>query len=912
MNQNFFEPNPCYEPNSSRFDQYHSSHSFVTQQLPQRSNENIKLEMAKLIKNNRIVLNDKDFPHEEASMEVLLAKEIIIKLIQAWDEKQIESWSFPELLPQFLNDSRTIEQAANLAIKYVFTKPEEIPELMCKLLEDVRNIRVELAVYINSPSWNRPTFFDNYEEDSILYKEYLEKSFDAITPILPTEEPEYSLSMGYEHLNTIPETESDEVTKSSAKNLLPIPREIHVLEELLVDDSIPIPENESSDFEHHDDPLFPHPPPEPPDVEFDFKPTSREVILAMMNNIDELNEDEYFDPRGEINKLKMLKRPLRKLLFDGGNLHDNVNRLRAELDQVQSDLDADPYIISLREVEAAYVVAFNKSTILLKRVFVSHYVNFLGEAGHTSGFDGDDLFQSRLADQDALNMVHPISRQEVKDAMFAMGNDKSPGPDGYSAAFFKEAWDIVEKNVIDAVSEFFINGKILKKLNHTIIALFPKVKSLARVNDYRLISCCNVIFKCISKIIANRIKDNLKVIVSSNQLAFVPGRNISDNILLTQDLMHNYHLNRGTPRCAFKVDIQKTYDTVDWDFLQMILVGFGFHPRMITWIMECVSTTSFSLSINGSFYGYFKGKRGLRQGDPLSPYLFTLVMEILTLMFKRKEVLEEFTCASGFVPSLSKRIMRKGKANVAWEDVCRLKKEGGLGLRRLDKFNKALMISRKILQLRPVMRDFIWCKIDDGVRVSMWFDRWNDMCPLANHISTRDIFHAGFNLSTKVHELVLFRAWNWPREWYNKYQFLSALPAPDISNNVQDLLEWRLPTGKVLPFSIQLWIQVKKFACMNNMVPMLNSICSYLIPIAQRRSTRCVIAKLIVVAFAYFIWQERNWRLFKNKKRSTTQVIECIMSSVRLKLLSCRFKKSKDGVMFAQLWDLPESVFISS
>nr|GFA52693.1 putative reverse transcriptase domain, reverse transcriptase zinc-binding domain protein [Tanacetum cinerariifolium] len=100
--------------------------------------------------------------------------------------------------------------------------------------------------------------------------------------------------------------------------------------------------------------------------------------------------------------------------------------------------------------------------------------------------------------------------------------------------------------------------------------------------------------------------------------------------------MHNYHLDRGQPRCAFKVDIQKAYDTVDWDFLRYILSGFGFHPRMIGWIMECVATTSYSISINGTLHGFFKGKRGLRQGDPLSPYLFTLVMEILTLMLKRR------------------------------------------------------------------------------------------------------------------------------------------------------------------------------------------------------------------------------------------------------------------------------------
>ncbi|GKD75980.1 putative reverse transcriptase domain, reverse transcriptase zinc-binding domain protein [Tanacetum coccineum] len=140
--------------------------------------------------------------------------------------------------------------------------------------------------------------------------------------------------------------------------------------------------------------------------------------------------------------------------------------------------------------------------------------------------------------------------------------------------------------------------------------------------------------------------------------------------------MYNYHLDRGPSRCAFKVDIQKAYDTVDWKFLHDVLVGFGFHPRMIGWIMKCVTSTSFSLSINGYLHGYFKGKRGLRQGDPMSPYIFTLVMEVLTLMLKWRardsncftyhrdedsarvimDSLEELKNASGLTPSLPKSI----------------------------------------------------------------------------------------------------------------------------------------------------------------------------------------------------------------------------------------------------------------
>nr|GEU68992.1 hypothetical protein [Tanacetum cinerariifolium] len=244
--------------------------------------------MAKLIKNNRILFNNNVFPHEEASMKALLAKERNFKLIQAWDDKQIKSWSLPALLLQLLNDSRTInemlkqrEQAANLAVQQeqeeqadyedmlqdrekfmqdtqtFWKKPEEILELMCKLLEDVRNIKEELAEYINSPSWNSPTFFyDDDEEYSNQYKEYLDKFPNAVTTVLPTKEPEYSLSMGYENLNTTPETESDEVTESSVKNLLPIPSEYEVASDDESECDVPIKDESSSVFTTFSNPLF--------------------------------------------------------------------------------------------------------------------------------------------------------------------------------------------------------------------------------------------------------------------------------------------------------------------------------------------------------------------------------------------------------------------------------------------------------------------------------------------------------------------------------------------------------------------------------------------------------------------------------------------------------------------------------
>ncbi|GKF39418.1 putative reverse transcriptase domain, reverse transcriptase zinc-binding domain protein, partial [Tanacetum coccineum] len=160
--------------------------------------------------------------------------------------------------------------------------------------------------------------------------------------------------------------------------------------------------------------------------------------------------------------------------------------------------------------------------------------------------------------------------------------------------------------------------------------------------------------------------EGIKEVVSENQSAFVPGRRISDNILITQELMHNYHRDRGPPRCAFKVDIQKAYDMVDWRFLGTILKSFGFHHTMIKWIMACVTSASFSISINGNIHGFFK----VSSSDTFRYHNQCEELEIINVcfaddlfIFARGEVesarvimdsLGEFKQVSRLVPSIPK------------------------------------------------------------------------------------------------------------------------------------------------------------------------------------------------------------------------------------------------------------------
>ncbi|GJR99033.1 hypothetical protein Tco_0315542 [Tanacetum coccineum] len=181
------------------------------------------------------VLEGEFQPPQETSVEILQAKEDLMKSIQTFLKKfnRISFGETPTILLLAWEKFSEIQHA----------KPEDVQELLHQHLKDLQIISEELSKYINSPSWNHPTFYDNDDEEySIQFKEYLENSSKAITPDLPTEEPEYSLSIEDEHLSTISETESDEVIKSSVENLVPIPREF----EGVSDDTCDVPSCDNS------------------------------------------------------------------------------------------------------------------------------------------------------------------------------------------------------------------------------------------------------------------------------------------------------------------------------------------------------------------------------------------------------------------------------------------------------------------------------------------------------------------------------------------------------------------------------------------------------------------------------------------------------------------------------------------
>ncbi|KAL2235532.1 UNVERIFIED_CONTAM: hypothetical protein Sindi_1285400 [Sesamum indicum] len=167
--------------------------------------------------------------------------------------------------------------------------------------------------------------------------------------------------------------------------------------------------------------------------------------------------------------------------------------------------------------------------------FVSYYQNLLGGTRRRLSVDIRYLrpwARHCITDEEANQLLLPLSADDVKQAVFDIADDKAPRPDGYSSGFFKAAWPVVEEEVTRAVLDFFSTGKLLKQINSMILALIPKVHTPMSVNDFRPISCCNVLYKIIAKLLVQKISVLLDKIVSPCQTAFIPGRSIGDNIML--------------------------------------------------------------------------------------------------------------------------------------------------------------------------------------------------------------------------------------------------------------------------------------------------------------------------------------------------------------------------------------------
>ncbi|MFS8026364.1 putative RNA-directed DNA polymerase [Helianthus anomalus] len=240
----------------------------------------------------------------------------------------------------------------------------------------------------------------------------------------------------------------------------------------------------------------------------------------------------------------------------------------------------------------------------------------------------------KISSHDADWIESRFSVEEIKSAVFECGDDRAPGPDGFNFRFFKLFWSLFEADFFALMSGFFDSGTINPGCGSSFIALIPKKRDPTGLGDYRPISLVGVVNKVVSKILANRLKKVLGSVISVSQSAFLGGRFILDGPLIINEVTSWFKRSKKKA-FLFKIDFEKAYDNINWGFVVDIFNQMGFGAKWCSWIWGVLSSARASVLVNGSPTFEFRCGKGMRQGDPISPFLFVVVMEALSCIFDK-------------------------------------------------------------------------------------------------------------------------------------------------------------------------------------------------------------------------------------------------------------------------------------
>jgi hypothetical protein len=227
-----------------------------------------------------------------------------------------------------------------------------------------------------------------------------------------------------------------------------------------------------------------------------------------------------------------------------------------------------------------------------------------------------------------------FTKEEVKKAVFESYSDGAPGPDGLSFMFYQSFWDVIKRDILEVFEDFHKGELDIYRLNFALITIIPKENEARTMNKFRPIGLLNCSYKIFTKVLTSRIGGVIDRLISSNQTTFIKGRFILESVVTAHETLHSvYHgKEKGF---VLKLDYEKAYDKVNWQFLLEVLRKSGFADKWVEWIRSFLIRGSVGLTINNEEGEFFHTRKELRQGDPLSPLLFNLVVDVLIKMFKK-------------------------------------------------------------------------------------------------------------------------------------------------------------------------------------------------------------------------------------------------------------------------------------
>ncbi|KAA3465168.1 reverse transcriptase [Gossypium australe] len=287
------------------------------------------------------------------------------------------------------------------------------------------------------------------------------------------------------------------------------------------------------------------------------------------------------------------------------------------------------------------------------------------------------LVEKRVTASMNESLRKQFTEEEICNTVKSMPPLKAPGIDGFVATFFQKYCHIVGQDISRYCLDILNGKKEIGDINKTRIVLIPKIDNPKNMSHFRPISLCNVIYKIIAKVLVNQMSQILGDCINEAQGAFIPGRLISDSVLIAYEVLHSLKMKRSGRRGNFtlKLDMSKAYDHVEWDYLAGMMKSLGFHDDWMVLIMRCVTSVSYSVSLNGMRSNWFSPLRGLRQGDPLNPYLFLICAEDDCIIFGDathvgvstvRDIIREYEMSAGQKVNYNKSLIYFG-ANVKEE-----------------------------------------------------------------------------------------------------------------------------------------------------------------------------------------------------------------------------------------------------